>query len=211
MKIVALTHCDTHLVEIFGVHKLLNSWSYFHPEIPIVWFDSNAINEIKKKYPGFALYSFNCCLIHEAKQAFNADLAIFIDADSIILSRLEEDLIGDFDIASVRDVPLGHTENEDMNRPICGVPNTRWINAGFVATTSQRFIKDWYLINKDAIENKPRGINFYKMVEQDTLNMVFHMGREYKTKILDAVETDSKLYIRKKTSKINRTLWKLFF
>ncbi len=182
-KIIAITHCQDHVRHIYGGDKLINSFKYFHPEIPIIRYGTKEQEEILKKYPGFRLYSFNPVLMLEAKKQYNADLVIFIDHDSIVLDRMDEVLAMDYDIASVKNDPDVHTENEDHNRPIKGIPNYEWVNAGFVACKNEHFLKQWYFLNFEAI-NYFGGINYYKMVEQDTLNIIFH-NKLYKTKILD--------------------------
>lgn len=189
MKIVALTNIEDHIFESFGGRKCINSFKYFHPKIPIVLYDTKEIKRIENEYKGFDRLSFRPVLMYETKQKYNADLVIFIDADSIILNRLDEVLIGNYEVASVRNDPIQHTENEDHNRPVKGIPNEKWVNAGFVAVKKDKFLKDWITINTDAIYNKPNGIHYYKMVENDTLNILFHSGR-YKTKILDEIDTN---------------------
>ncbi len=183
MKSVACFHCQDHLLENFGGHKLLGSWKYFYPDIPIVWYNNEKQECIKKWYPGFDFLSFNAPIMLETKLGYGADLVIFIDCDSILLDTLDEVFKADFDVASCKNDPDVHTENEDHNRPIKGIDNKKWVNAGFVAATSQKFLEDWIEINRDAIHNKG-GIGYFKMVEQDSLNLLFHSGK-FKTKILD--------------------------
>ena len=189
MKIIACFYCEDHLLESFGGIKLMNSWKYFHPDIPIIWYGNKKADFIRKKYEKFDFLSFECVIMYETKLQYNADIIIFIDCDSIVLDRLDEVLKGDYEVASVRNDPIQHTENEDHNRPIKGVPNEKWVNAGFIVTNGDKFLLDWIAINADALYNKSNGIHYYKMVENDTLNILFHSGK-YKTKILDAVDTN---------------------
>ena len=52
MKVAACFHCEDHLMDDFGGKKLINSFKYFHPEIPIMHFGNREQEIIKEQKPG---------------------------------------------------------------------------------------------------------------------------------------------------------------
>lgn len=187
MKFAFVTHCETRLFESFGCKKLLNSFKYFHPDIEIIHLNELDINRIIAQNPGFCLYSFMPLTMLEAKKRTNADVVIHLDADSIVLDELKEILLGDYDVAGVRNNCDNFIQNESVNRPypIKNLPNHLYLNCGCVAVKNENFLYDWYNLNKSIIKNHGK-INHIKGVENDTFNIIFHtQSKKYKTKILD--------------------------
>lgn len=175
-------------MDSFGGNKLINSWSYFHPDIPILWYNENVTNEIIKQNARFCLCSFMPLIMKRAFKESGADLVIKLDADSIVLGRLSEiiDCNDGTEIFGVRN-DGDHIGNADerQNRPqeLWSLPNEKYINCGCVATSSEGFLNEWLELNK-LIINKYGGIKEFWMCEQNTMNVSFHSGK-YKTKILD--------------------------
>jgi hypothetical protein len=186
-KIVFVTHCDSWLYESYGCKKLINSFKYFHPDIEILHFDENDIKEILSKNKGFCPWSNMTLTMSEAKRRTNADVVCHLDADSIVLARLNEILDCDYDVAAVRNNNDDFLQDESMNRPndIKWLPNHLYLNCGCIATSSDMFLEDWYRLNKSIIEKYGK-INAIKGVEQDTYNLIIYTSQnQYKLKILD--------------------------
>lgn len=188
MKIVAVTNCDSWLYENFGCRKLIYSFKYFHPDIPIIWYNEHDTNRIIKKNPGFDLWSYMPIIIKEVKEKYNADLVIKLDADSIVLNRFDEVLEckDETEVFGVRnDGDHIGDRDESANRPqiIRNLPNHLYVNCGFIATSSDSFIDNWYELNKQIIKNNG-SIKSIPLAEQGTYNILFHCCN-YKTKILD--------------------------
>ncbi|MEK6880945.1 MAG: hypothetical protein AABY22_15100 [Nanoarchaeota archaeon] len=188
MKIVAVFNCDSWLMNSFGGNKLRNSWSYFHPDITIIWYNENDTNRIIFENPKFGLTTFMPIIMLEVKKKYNADLVIKLDADSIVLDRFSEiiDCDDDTRVFGVRN-DGDHIGNADerQNRPreLWDLPNEKYINCGCLATSSEEFLNDWLLLNK-LILDRYGSITSFWMCEQNMMNMVFYSGK-YKTKILD--------------------------
>ena len=192
-NIIAITNCELYLSKRFGLDKCLNSFSYFHPDIPIYNWGDKETEEIKRKWVGFGLTSFMPIIMSEVKKKYNADLVIKLDADSIVLGRLSEiiDCDDGTEIFGVRN-DGDHIGNRDesMNRPepIKNLPNHLYVNCGLIATTSDLFLDEWFNINKYLIDTY-KDIRVIPMAEQGTYNCLFHSGK-YKTKILDPLGGD---------------------
>ncbi len=188
MKIVAVFNCDSWLMSSFGGNKLRNSWSFFHPDIPIVWYNENYTNRIILQNPGFELTSFMPIIMKEVKETYKADLVIKLDADSIVLSRLDEILEGDYEIAGCRNDGDHAKGDESNNRPISikNLSRELYMSCGCIATTSDQFLDDWYNLNKDTIEKYGSLYPHIPMAEQGSYNIIYHSGK-YKTKILDEI------------------------
>jgi hypothetical protein len=186
MRVGFITNCDKHCQERFGTPKLINSFKYFHPDIPIYLYSDDDTSRVHKEYPGFSRMSALPCLMKDAKRKYNLDLICHLDSDSIVLDRLDEIIIGDYDIASVRNNNDRHTQNEGQNRPdpIKDLPNHLYVNAGCTATTSDKFLDQWIDLNKQIIDNYG-GISEFWMCDQNMMNILFHLGR-FKVKILDS-------------------------
>ncbi len=186
-KIVFLTHCEDDLVERFGTRKCLNSFKYFHPEIPIVHLGTEKMAEIYKEHPWAVLTSFMPLTMKKVKEEYSADFVVHVDSDSIVLSRLDEILDGDYDIASVRNNCDSHLGDERNNRAIQirDLPNWEYVNCGLISTSSDKFLNEWIQLNKEATE-KTGSINFFPLAEQGSFNLIFKLGG-YKTKILDPI------------------------
>ncbi len=188
MKIIAVTNCEEWVKERFGYYKLVNSWKYFHPDIPIYNWGDEETERIKKENSGFDYTSFMPIVMLEAKKKYNADLIIKLDSDSVVLDRLSEviDCNDETEVFGVRNDGdhIGDSD-ERQNRPreLWNLPNEKYVNCGCLATTSEEFLKEWLELNKIIIK-KYGGIKEFWMCEQNTMNVVFYSGK-YKTKILD--------------------------
>ncbi len=185
MKIIATFNCDSWLMDSFAGYKLMNSWKYFHPEIPIIWYNENDTNRIMKENPGFDRVSYMPIIMKEIKKKYDAEFILHLDADSLVLSRLEEILKMDYEIAGVRNNSDFHTGDERHNRPhpIKNLPNEKYVNCGCICTNSNDFLDDWYNLNLEVVK-RFGGVKEFLWCEQNMYNISFHSGK-YNAKILD--------------------------
>lgn len=152
-----------------GTPTLINSFKKFHPDIPLVVFRQDTIDQLfKKKDINF----------YSAKPAFANlltpyyDLVVNIDCDHIILGRLEEILKGDYDVAC----PIN--KNDYENTSVENVTEEMFLQGGLVASTNKEFWNVWEEKNKKAME--------YKCKENDIMNLVIYNDMPHlKLKILD--------------------------
>lgn len=188
MKTIFSSHCQNDWYEKVGAKKLVNSTRYFHPEIELQVMGDNIISEIKSKYPWSNWYTFDPLVAEYYLDTY--DLIVHIDADSIITGKLEELLVGDFDIAGVRNNnDISRTTNQPglMGSPVptgCDFISQS-LNAGLIASTSVSFWQEFKQRNYDHGPAGP-GLGFG---EQDEFNAIAWSGK-YKTKILDPKDSD---------------------
>jgi len=152
-----------------GAPQMINSFKRFHPDIDMVVFRQDVINQVFKE-KGINFYN--------AKPTFakmltdHYDLVVNVDCDHIFLDRCEEILKGDFDIAC----PIN--KNDYENTSVENVTEDMFLQGGLVASTSKKFWDVWEEANKDAMR--------YKCKENDVMNLViYNQLSDMKLKILD--------------------------
>lgn len=161
---------------------LINSCKYFHPEIPIEFFEKDQIDKIMKErnIPRTVLLPFLGEILSE-----KYDLVIHIDADSIITAPLTELLEEEYDFASVRnnnDFGFAGKGNPGFSRinPLNSkyIELNEYLNAGLHACTNKQFWKEWQKYNVEYSKDCLLG-------DQDVMNDVFYSGN-YKTVVIDS-------------------------
>lgn len=176
------THVSDDWFEPVGAGKLVRSLKYFHPEIPIIIFPTKAIESaFKSGRNWFTLTPYLCKQV-----ALYHDIVCHIDADSVVVGKLDELLTFDYEIAGVRN-------NNDSGGAGKGGPFLRdkepanpnitvelFLNAGLVASSKLGFWTEWDFLNNVYAQ-------FYGTGEQVVLNDVAYSG-EYKLRILDPIE-----------------------
>jgi hypothetical protein len=140
-----------------GTPKFINSFKHFHPDIELIVFRQDMIDRVfKEKNINF----------YKAKPTFAKlltpyyDLIVNIDADTVVLGRLERILKGDFDIAC----PTNLNDYENMS--IENVTKEMFIQAGLVAVTNKKIWDIWEKANKDAMK--------YLAQENTILNLLWY-------------------------------------
>jgi hypothetical protein len=182
MKIVFSTYCSDNFYDHIGVKKLIASAKHFHPEIPFITMKSLEINEEIKKDPTLNFTVLNP--IMSIRLAEDYDLVVHFDADSMLVDRIDELLIGDYDVAGVRNNnDFGTTGCHKSGMCLQGVPVNQYLNVGLVASTRIDFWREWIDKNKLWSKNLP-------LHENDVMNLIFYSGK-YKTKVMDPIEGDS--------------------
>lgn len=169
MKSVFFTIVDDQFYYPAGTPGFINSFKRFHPDIDLVVFRQDAINQVfKEKNINF----------YQAKPTFaklltpHYDLVVNVDADHIFLNRCEEILKGDYDVAC----PIN--KNDYENTSVENVTEDMFLQGGLVASTNKKFWDVWEERNKDAMR--------YKCKENDIMNLVIYNDmKDLKLKILD--------------------------
>lgn len=193
-KIIVSTICETSWIEKSGLNKMLNSLKYFHPGWEVKVYNENDLDNIyKNNIFGHNKWSIMALTMIDAKQKTNADIVVHIDADSIILGKLDQILEDGYDVFAVRN-DGDHIGNRDesINRPylIRNLKNEFYLNCGFIATSSDLFLQEWKLYN-DYIVKKYGDIRNAKVecpiVEQGSYNLIIHGTQLFRTKLLDPV------------------------
>jgi hypothetical protein len=157
MRTCFFTISDDRYYYPVGTPILINSFKKFHPDIDLIVFRQDMIDKVfREKNINF----------YKAKPVFaklltdKYDLVVNIDADSIVLDRLDKILEGDFDVA----VPSNFNDYENMS--IANVTEEMFIQAGLVASTNKRFWDIWEEANVDAMK--------YQAQENTVLNLLWY-------------------------------------
>ena len=149
--------------------KLKNSLKKFHPDVPLIIYGEGELAKIKdpqKFYRATPLFARE--LIKEY------ELVVKIDADSIItgdLSHIFDDK--SYDVGCV-------LNNNAVNSHVVlqGIPPNYYVNCGFVAMRSKRFVDNWW-------NNCNRFyFNHFQYREQDLLNILVYHG-DYEARVFD--------------------------
>lgn len=191
MKVIAVTNCDDHLYH--GGYKAINSFKYFHPDIPIFRYGTKEIGEIKEKYNCDNFFYLGCIIARDIWYKEKPDLLIKLAGDCLCLGKLDILFDLDFDFAAARnDCDVIGNRDERINRPdeIIGILNDQWVNADFFLVKNQNFLDDWMKLcfdyhNKNKIcINRPN--KYWEGDDQCAMNIIFQ-DPKYKSVILDPV------------------------
>lgn len=170
MRKVAFTCVDDRLYYPEGTHIMINSFKRFHPEIPLVVFRQNTVDELfpRKQINWYQAKPYFAELLEE-----EYDLIVNIDADHIFLDRMTEVFDNvDYDVA----MPWNYNDYE--NASFENITEKMYLQAGMVASTSRAFWRRWRVANKHAMK--------YLRKENDVVNLLlYNTMPELKTKILD--------------------------
>lgn len=162
----------------------IRSFKKFHPDVDLVVFGQSEINRLFSRNPNLNFYNAKASF---AKELYNDyDLVVNIDADHIILGRLDEILDGDYDVAAPANyncwlnsgIKVSTFTNIHNNiKEDVLVPFEKYLQGGLVASTSKQF---W-----DAYEHASLKVaHLLGHKENDVLNLLTLL-LPYKFKILD--------------------------
>lgn len=169
-----------------GTPGLINSFKKFHPDIPLVIFRQDILNQImdeRKKFMGGAINWLNAKPVFAKLLTDKYECVVNIDADSVILGRLDEVFSKDYDVGSV----INMNEYEPRfapphDEPISEVVNDdNYLQAGMVASRRPEFWDIW--LARSLKDNWQ-----YKCAENDTLNLVVYeqlIPAGWKLKVFD--------------------------
>lgn len=169
MKKVAFTAVDDKLYYPIGCHIFVNSFKRFHPDIDLVVFRQDTIDQLFKE-KGINWYQAKPYFAELLMNKY--DLVVNIDADTIILDRLTE-------VFDKTDYIVGAAWNfnDYENASFDNITEKMYLQAGMVASTSKKFWLDWQKINNTAMN--------YLRKENDTLNLLVYNNMKIKPKIFD--------------------------
>ena len=154
---------DNYFVPV-GTPELINSFKKFHPDIPLVVFRQDVVEQIinpNKKFMEGQVNWLNAKPIFAKLLTDQYELVVNIDADTVILGRLDEVLTGDYDIGSVTNF------NDYENTHVETVTDEMYLQAGLVASRIPEFWDVW--MARSLKDNWK-----YRCAENDTLNLVVY-------------------------------------
>lgn len=163
MKTVFFTIVDDKYYYPIGTHLFVNSFKRYHPDIDLVVFRQDMIDQVFEE-KGINFYM--------AKPTFaklltpHYDRVINIDADTVILGRLDEVLDTEWDVGAVWNY------NDYENASLEDIDEKMYVQAGMVGSTKKEFWDIWEQANKDAMS--------FKRQENDILNLVWYLNTEVK-------------------------------
>lgn len=179
---VFITDCNADRI---GLYKMINSFKYYHPDIPLYVFGSKIINQQLQKHK-IDVKFLNPLMFELLWDKY--ETVVHIDADCIVTDRMDEILKCDYDIAVVRNnSDQGFAGSNPNGFNLNGaVDKFKYYNLGlFAIRKNEKFIKEWIQMNRD------EGMN-YLLFEQDTFNKLLLNNNSLKVKLLDPPE--EKLY-----------------
>lgn len=168
-KVCFFSIADKNNMKFFEMMK--NSLKNFHPDIPLLLWDEDKIGRYKDND---FFYRATPIIAKELIEEY--ECVIKIDADSIVTGNLSHVWEDDYDVALVNN--SNPREMKTYPVTVFNINPLAYVNAGFVAMKSKRFIEHWY---KQCFS--PHFFNF-QMREQDILNIITQYG-DYKVKRLD--------------------------
>lgn len=173
-KTVFFTFVSDNYYYPVGTFKMINSFKTFHPDIDLVVFRQDMVDKVFKENPGINFY--NAKPVFAKLLTDKYDLVVNIDADSVVLARLDAVLEKDYEVG----VPINLNNFE--NRAIENVTEEMFVHAGLVASRNPLFWEAWDDWNriKDAMK--------YTCRENDILNLVWYnhpVVKKMKRKIFD--------------------------
>ena len=179
---IAFTVADANNMKY--ADKLVKSFKYFHPDIPIRVFGDSEIRKTKdkdifyKQKPYFANILFN--------EGFEACLGL--DADQIILGKLDYIFDNkDYDVGTVLNFnPLDFRTYGAITINGVHAP-TEYYNAGLVMMRSHKFVKHWLNLCNSKYFSR------FTYKEQDLLNIMCHFG-EYVVRCFDDADDFAHYY-----------------
>ena len=139
-----------------GTAQFVNSFKKFHPDIPLVVFRQDVVSKV---IDGHRVNWLNAKPMFAKLLTKEYDLVCNMDADQIILGRLDEVFTDGYDVGSVMNF------NDYENVSTEGVSEKDYLQAGLVASRNPAFWDIW--MERSLKDNWQR-----RCAENDTLNMV---------------------------------------
>jgi hypothetical protein len=139
-----------------GTHLFINSFKRFHPDIDLVVFRQDKIDNIMQN--GINFYNAKPTFAKQLTEVYS--LVANIDADTIILDRLTEVFDTKYDVGAVWNL------NDYENASFANITSEMYVQAGLVASRNKDFWDIWEEANKKA--------NDYIRKENDVLNLVWY-------------------------------------
>jgi len=170
MKKCCFTIVDDRFYYPAGTPIFINSFKYYHPDIDLIIFRQDKIDEVMPK-KGINFYNAKPTFAKLLTDKY--DLICNMDCDHIVTARLK----GIFDEVDY-DVACPINKNDFENTAVENVTEDMFLQGGLVASTNKKFWDVWEKENKKAMD--------YKCKENDIMNLViYNLMPELKLKILD--------------------------
>lgn len=166
---VVYTFISDNYYEPVGTPQFINSFKRFHPDIPLVVFRQDKVNEI---IDGHYMNWLNAKPMFAKLLTDQYECVINMDADQIVLGRLDEVFTDGYDIGSVQN------QNDYENRHIDNITDEMYLQAGLVASRVPEFWDIW-------MERSLRDAWMCKCAENDTLNFTVYENPQWKLKVFD--------------------------
>lgn len=168
-KVCFFTFVSDNYYYSVGTHILVNSFRYFHPDLDLIVFRQDMVDKIFEK-TGVNFYNAKPTFAKLLTEKY--DLVVNIDADTIILGRLDEVLKEDYDVGAAWNF------NDYENASFDDITAKMYLQAGLVASRNKRFWDVW--------EEKNKLAHVFIRKENDVLNsVVYHELPDLKLKIFD--------------------------
>lgn len=170
-KCVFFTIVDDRYYHPVGTEILINSFKKWHPETDLVVFRQDMIDKVfSEKHVNF----YNSKPTFAKLLSPHYERVVNIDADSIILGKLDEIIDGEYDVGA----PTNYNDYENMS--IEDITEKQFVQAGLVASSRPEFWDIWELANKQAMK--------YPAQENSILNLIWYKDpiiSKMKRKIFD--------------------------
>lgn len=167
LPVIAFTVADQNNLK--HAEKMINSFHKFHPEIEVIIYNEKDIGDPINYYRSTPMFARNLIKKYE--------LVLKLDSDQFITGPLDYILKENYEIGCV----MNYNRVDPKKFGPVGVWDImpqEYMNAGFVAMKSERFILNWWrLCNSAHFDNVQ-----YK--EQDLLNILIHYG-DFKVECFD--------------------------
>ena len=171
MKTIAFTIADKNNLPYYEM--MSKTFKKFHPDIELRLYGDKEI----KEYNDSGFFYRATPIIAKNLMDEGYELVLKLDSDQLILGNLKYVFKGDYDIGTVLNINRVDPSRYGLVSTY-NIPPNRYMNCGFVAMTSKRFVDNWYRLCHSPLFNSLQ----YK--EQDILNILYHYG-DYKTKCFD--------------------------
>ena len=160
-----------------GTEILMNSFKKFHPDIDLIVFRQDMIDKVfAEKKVNF----YNCKPTFAKLLTPHYKTVVNIDADSIVLGRLDEIIKADYEIA----VPTNFNDYENMS--IENVTEEMFVQAGLVASNNVKFWDIWEFNNQNAMK--------YTAQENTVLSLILYNDPLVKLMDLKILDKDKDYY-----------------
>lgn len=159
-----------------GTHILVNTFRRFHPDIPLVVYRQDMIDKVM--VDGINFYNTKPTFAKLLTDKYK--LVVNIDADTIIMGRLDEVLKADYDFGAVWNF------NQYENMTVENVTEKQYLQAGLVASTNPLFWDFWELANVEAMK--------YRCQENDVLNLLAYNHLKVKKMKMKIFDKDKDYY-----------------
>ena len=155
-----------------------NSFNRFHPDIDLIVYNRSDLMQ-----RGLTYYNGKATFGRELSEKY--DIVVNIDADHLIFERLEDILVGDYDVAcpscfnatdNIVGIKVGSgMRGESSNKWL--ISENEYLHAGLIASTSKQFWKHYEYLTLKYYDR-------FFCFESDTLNLAAQLS-DFKVKVLD--------------------------